>query len=332
MTRNAEKDTQPAVSVDGLTKRYGSGRGEVVGVDDVSFDIETGSIVGLLGPNGAGKTTTIKSILGLVLPTEGNVEVAGIDVQSDTSAAHRHVSALLEGSRNVYWRLTVRENVKFFAGIQGLRPSNHSEEITAILDALGIAEKADTQVRELSRGQKQKASLACSLARQTSVLVLDEPTLGLDVETAIKLREELRRQATERNRTILVTSHDMDEMQRVCDRILIMNDGEIVTDRPTEELVELFERPEYRVTVERPVSDSVRRRLETEFGVEEWTTTPRTAEFVLADAERIYRLVALLEDAGLQLVSVSRDRPDLEEIFLEVTNESSAAPVAGVSR
>ena len=164
---------EPAVEVEGLRKRFGEGDDAVVAVDGVSFAVETGSVVGLLGPNGAGKTTLIKSVLGMVLPDAGTVRIRGVDVDDRPRAAYASVDAMLEGARNDYWRLTVRENLRYFAAVGGVDPDAVADRHDRLLDQLGLADRADTPVRELSRGMKQKVSLASVLAGGAEVVFLD---------------------------------------------------------------------------------------------------------------------------------------------------------------
>ncbi len=218
------QETPAALAVDHLVKRYDGVRA----VDAVTFDIAPGSVVGLLGPNGAGKTTLIKCALGLLVPDAGTVRINGVDAQD--RSAYRQVGAMLEGARNLYWRLTVRENVRFFASLQAIDPRGRREEHARLLDSLGLGTYADTPVKDLSRGTKQKAALACTLARETPVVFLDEPTLGLDVEASYGLRQRLRSLAEEEGRTVLISSHDMDVVEEVCDRLVVLNEGRVVAD------------------------------------------------------------------------------------------------------
>ena len=220
------RDGEVAVAVEGVTKRFGSGAGAVTAVDGVSLEVERGSIVGLLGPNGAGKTTLIKSVLGMVLPDEGTVRLLGTDVHADPRTAHARVDAMLEGARNDYWRLTVRENLRYFATVSGVDPDSVADRHERLLERLELAEWADTPVRKLSRGMKQKVSLASVLAGGADVVFLDEPTLGLDVESSRTLQGELRRLAEEEGLTVLISSHDMGVIETVCDRVLVMSEGE----------------------------------------------------------------------------------------------------------
>ncbi len=315
----------PVVCVDGLQKTYGDGSDAVTAVDNISFDVGRGEVVGLLGPNGAGKTTTIKSILGLIIPTDGRVTVDGIDVHANTKRAYQHIGAMLEGARNVYWRLTVRENVEFFAALGGRSPSKVRNRAEELLDAFDMMAKADETVNELSRGMKQKVSLACSLARGTDVVFLDEPTLGLDVESSVELRRELRRLAERESITVVLSSHDMDVVEELCERVIIMNDGGIIADDSVENLIELFRTRAYQLTVEGSVPDEARKELTQGFDAEEWERVGNRERFevTLADGDDLYTVFDTLHAADCSLDGVDAMDPDLEAVFLELTNEGS---------
>jgi ABC-2 type transport system ATP-binding protein len=318
-------DGETVLAVDDLRKRYGDGEGAVTAVEDFSMDVNRGEVVGLLGPNGAGKTTAIKSILGLVIPTTGSVEVAGVDARENPRDVYHHVGAMLEGARNVYWRLTVRENLEFFAALGGQATAGTRKRQERLLERFGLVEKADEPVKDLSRGQKQKVSLAATLARDTDVVFLDEPTLGLDVEASLELQRELRRLAEEESVTILLSSHDMDVVETVCDRVVILSEGRVIADDPVDDLVGVFQTQAYRVTVERPVPNAVRDRLENAFDAANWTETGDRASFdvTLTDGDTLYEVLDVVRDADLALLDVDGQDPDLEEVFLEVTGRAA---------
>jgi len=312
---------EPAITVEGLTKQFGDGDDSVTAVDDISFTVESGSVVGLLGPNGAGKTTTIKCLLGMILPDAGSVQVAGVDVLADPRAAYRHVDAMLEGARNDYWRLTVRENLRYFATIGGVNPDDVADRHDTLLEQLDLADEADTAVRDLSRGMKQKVSLASVLATDADVVFLDEPTLGLDVESSLTLRSELRRIVAERGLTALVTSHDMDVIEDVCDRVVIVNDGEIVADDAVDGLLGGTDPGGFRI--ESPdLQGSALAALRDGFEVREVQERgDRTTVEVGTDSEGFYDLVDVLRTHGVHISSVETVASDLESAFLEVTRE-----------
>ncbi len=317
---------EAAVSVRGLSKTFGSGADAVTAVDDVSFRVAQGEVVGLLGPNGAGKTTTIKSMLGLVVPDAGTVRIDGVDVHEHPRRAYERVDAMLEGARNDYWRLTVRENLRYFAAVRGEDPDATADRHDRLLERLDLAEKADTAVRDLSRGMKQKVSLASVLAGRVSVAVLDEPTLGLDLESSVTLRRELRRLADERGVTLLVSSHDMDVIEDVCDRVLIMNEGRIVADDGVDGILADFETRGYRITAG-GVDQRALAALRDGFEVTEVDRLDgdRTRITVAADSTAFYRLTDAMERQELRVDAVETLQPDLGEAFVELTGDGDAA-------
>jgi ABC-2 type transport system ATP-binding protein len=236
--------SETVIEVADLRKAFDSGGETVTAVDGISFSIERGSCVGLLGPNGAGKTT-IKMLLGLVQQDEGSIEINGIDVAENPSEISRYVGAMLEGARNAYWRLTVEENLRYFASLAGQDYADVRERHERLLGMLDLQEKAETPVRHLSRGQKQKVSLAISLARGSEIALLDEPTLGLDPESGLTLRQELSRLVDEEEMTFVVTSHDMQVIEDICDRVIILDDGDIIADDDVQHLLDLFDNQSY---------------------------------------------------------------------------------------
>ena len=312
----------PAVSIRDLSKRYGSGSSAITALEDVSIEIPQRSVVGLLGPNGAGKTTALKSALGLVLPTEGAVSVLGVDVVAAPDEAYRHVGAMLEGARNVYWRLTPRENLRFFASLQGLTQTDERAAYhDRLLETLGLADRADDSLNDFSRGMKQKVGLAATLARETPVVFLDEPTLGLDVEATRALRRRIRSLAEEEGRTVVLSSHDMDVVQSVCDRVIIMNDGRVVADDPVEKLIDVFRSRDYRISVEGDPSTVRRRLADTWVSPTELSGGGETTSFACAIPDgSFYELSDTLQAADLEVVTISAMEPDLEQAFLQLTD------------
>src|SRR4030066_415833 len=153
-------------------------------VDGISFEIESGTVFGLLGPNGAGKTTTIKMILGLIIPTSGSIKLAGYDISTHRNKALRHAGAVLEGSRNIYWRLSARANLEYFGALRGMHGGALKQRIDELLALVELSDRADEETREFSRGMQQKVALAIAMLHNPDVLLLDEPTLGLDVQSA----------------------------------------------------------------------------------------------------------------------------------------------------
>jgi len=313
--------TDNVLEIEGLCKVFRRGKkATVTAVDDMSLSIQRGQLVGLLGPNGAGKTTTIKCVLGLVRPTKGTMRICGYDVETEYRHAIEHTSAVLEGARNTYWRMTPRENVRFFAGLHGLDYKQHRPYFDTLFERFGLVDVIDEPVMNLSTGMKQKVSVVCALSKQTELVFLDEPTLGLDVETSIELRQVLRRLAEESGRTIVVSSHDMDVIQDVCERVIIIKDGRVVVDNSIDSLLALFRTRSYRILLSDSVEPNTAARLQPLVHGLSMDRKGSYAElqFTLPAPMRLYDVIDILRESGVIIDSIAQREPDLEEAFLRI--------------
>jgi ABC-2 type transport system ATP-binding protein len=219
----------PAIAVRGVVKEFGGRRV----IDDLSFEVPRGQVCALLGPNGAGKTTTIHMLLGLTLPTSGSIEILGTDVVADRTAALAR-TAFTASYVSLPWRLKVRELLRIYCELYEVPdPKAAIEEVAELLD---ITPYLDRLGQGLSTGQQTIVLLAKALVNRPEVLFLDEPTASLDPERAVVVRQQLRRIADERGMTILITSHNMVEVERLAERILFVAGGRIVADATAEEL------------------------------------------------------------------------------------------------
>jgi ABC-2 type transport system ATP-binding protein len=238
------------VMVRGLTKRYG----EVTAVDHISFTIQPGSTVALLGGNGAGKTTTIAMLLGLIMPTAGEVRVFGADM-----SCNRYDVAQRLNFQSPYVdlpaRLTVKQNLGVYAGLYGI--ANAAERIDYVADHLQIGSLLDRPTGKLSAGQKTRVGLAKALLNAPELLLLDEPTASLDPDTADWIRQKLKDYAAERNATVLLASHNMAEVERLADRVILLHAGRIIEDETPKALIASYGRD----TLEDVFLDVVRGRV-----------------------------------------------------------------------
>jgi ABC-2 type transport system ATP-binding protein len=210
------------IETQALVKRYG----DKLAVNNISFEVQAGEVFGFLGPNGAGKTTTIKMIVGLLQPTSGTIRVAGYDVQSQPLLA-KAASGYVPDTPNLYAKLTGRELLRFVGDLYSLdrlRLAQRTEELLRVLD---LNEAADQTIDSYSHGMQQKASLAAALLHDPKVLVLDEPTVGLDPKSA-RLIKDILRQMAERGTAVFLSTHILEIAERMCDRIGIINKGELV--------------------------------------------------------------------------------------------------------
>lgn len=200
---------------------------EIVAVADVSFDIKPGELFGLLGPNGAGKTTITKMLTTLLIPTGGTALINGKDVVKDAADLRPQIGFIFGGERGLYWRLTAIENLRYFSSLYHVDPEVAKKRIPFLLDMVGLKERGDEKIEGYSRGMKQRLHIARSLLHDPDVLFLDEPTIGLDPVGARELREVIRNLQAE-NKTILLTTHYMFEADDLCQRIGVINNGEII--------------------------------------------------------------------------------------------------------
>jgi ABC-2 type transport system ATP-binding protein len=301
----------PAIELSGLSKRY---RGGLVAVDDVTLSVPPGVVFGLLGPNGAGKTTTIKMIAGLIVPTAGSVVLNGFDVARQRSGAVRQIGAVLEGSRNVYWPLSAWQNLLYFGRLKGLRASEIRPRAQRLLTELDLWDRRHEPVGSFSRGMQQKGAIADALITDPPIILLDEPTLGLDVEAAHTVRGWIAQLARAEGKTIVLTTHQLDVAQQLCDRVAVIRRGTVIADLPTGELLSRYAEDRFEIRIAGrwasgalPAGASAGADGDTTL-----ITLPTTHEGAL------YAVLRRLEAAAVPLVSVTQAQPGLEEIFLRL--------------
>jgi len=231
----------PAVEVAGLTKVFEKGRRTIwqrlrrepdkretfVAVNGIDLRVERGEIFGVLGPNGAGKTTTLRMLATLLEPTSGDVKIFGIDVRTHPREIRAKLGAMLSGERSLYWKLTARENLEYFAALYHVPPNATKTRIDAALVAVKLADRADDYVERYSTGMRQRLALARALLPDPPLVILDEPTVGLDPQASRDLRDRVR-ELKRQGRTVLLTTHYMEEADQLCDRIAIIDHGQIV--------------------------------------------------------------------------------------------------------
>jgi ABC-2 type transport system ATP-binding protein len=313
------------LKVDNLTKIYSAPEGkQIKALDDISFEVPQGMIFGLLGPNGAGKTTTIKSICGLVQPDAGSISVMGWDVRRQRAKAMAQLAAVLEGNRNIYWRLTPRENLEFFAAIRGRKPGSLRKEISELLQVFGLEEKAKQPVRKLSRGMQQKLALAVTLVTGAPILLLDEPTLGLDVSASYEIRGILRRIVQEEQRTVIITTHDMNVVQDICQQVVIINDGRIVANDSIQHLMDLFQVRSYDLSVGQLTTEQ-RQHLEQ---LPYLQLVPVNSSWQISlDLENpasLWQALDILRQEQTPIESVNRKELNFEKVFMEILGGGQA--------
>ena len=315
--------TEGAVEVRQLRRVFKGRRKapEVIALDSVDLVIPAGEVHGLLGPNGAGKTTLCKILSTVLLPTSGHASVAGYDVVRDTAAVRRIIGIVFGGERGLYTRLTARQNLEFWAAMYGLRGRALRPRVDAMLSQIGLTERADDRVEGFSRGMKQRLHLARGLIGDPQVVLLDEPTIGMDPVAAREFRTLVGRLRDD-GRTVLLTTHDMAEAEAVCDRVTLIDSGRLLaTERPAalSRWISTYSRVDARDVPAGRVAQLIS-ELSDIAGVAEVRFVQPTGIRVETDAaDAAPRVIRHLLDAGI--TSVATSTPDLEEVYLHIIGE-----------
>ena len=298
-----------ALRINALTKRYG----DYLAVDSVSLQVAAGDFFGFLGPNGAGKTTTINAIVGLAQIDGGSIEVFGHDVVRDWRAARRLIG-LAPQEYNFDRYLSIRDVLIFQAGYYGLRPREVRARADDLLERFGLTSKANQTFVKLSGGMKRRLSLARALIHQPRLLILDEPTAGVDVELRIELWELLQRLNAD-GTTIILTTHYLEEAQMLCRNLAIIEAGKIVAMEPTDKLLRLHGRTSLTVTLDRPAAALPPDLLALGARVE---GEPRVLRFESLPAEDIGGLLQRIAELGYRVENVETAQTNLQDVFLDL--------------
>lgn len=302
-----------SIKVEHILKTYGT----QAAVNDISFEISKGEIVGFLGPNGAGKSTTMKMITGYLRPDSGNIYVCGIQVEGESLATKRKIGYLPE-SNPLYYEMYVREYLGMMAGLHGLHsPKNRIEEVIALT---GLLPEAHKEIGQLSKGYKQRVGLAAALLHDPEVLILDEPTTGLDPNQIIEIREVIR--SLSKHKTILFSTHILQEVEALCDRVIVINKGSIVAD----DRLELLRKTSVNANVRVSFREKVDRQMLA--GVNGITHVSQVSEvewlLETIDPEALSKeLLAFTLQHNLNIVSLQTQTRRLEDIFRELTEANN---------
>lgn len=297
-------------------------------VDGVDLQIAAGEIFGLLGPNGAGKSTTIRMLCTLLEPTSGTARVNGFDIFTQPTQVRQSLGTVLTGERSIYWKLTGRENLEYFAALYHIPPRIARKRIDELLERMEIAERADELVEKYSTGMKQRIALSKALLARPPILLLDEPTLGLDPQAARRVRELIAELKTE-GHTILLTTHYMEEADQLSDRIGIIDQGKIIAlDTPAG----LKQRIAQQEIVHMEVSgwhDEIQDRLLNLPQVNNLMAKSAGSDSLYAISLQtvnsraiLPHLIQMINQNGTQLVNLNIVRPTLEDVFIHLTGKA----------
>lgn len=304
----------PAVSFQNVSKSFPSARGVLHALKEVSFDIEEGEFFGLLGPNGAGKTTLISILAGLARASSGRVAVHGHDVQTDYRSARRALGVVpQELVFDPFFN--VREALRFQSGYFGIR--HNDAWIDELLEGLGLSDKSDSNMRQLSGGMKRRVLVAQALVHKPPVIVLDEPTAGVDVE----LRQTLWHFISQLNKqgsTVLLTTHYLEEAEALCGRIAMLNRGQVVALDRTSELLRKAASNVLRFKTDDPLPADL---------LTQARVTGRVVQLPANDARDVEQVLARAREAGVAVEDIEIRKADLEDVFLQIIEGSNAQPV-----
>lgn len=297
------------ISVKQLTKVYGTQKA----VDDLSFQVRPGEILGFLGPNGAGKSTTMKIATCYLAPTEGTVEVCGYDVQSHPLQV-RALLGYLPEHNPLYLDLYVREYLRFAASLHGFKGAQASSRLERMIELVGLGREAHKKIGALSKGYRQRVGLAQALIHDPQVLILDEPTTGLDPNQLAEIREVIRQVG--RDKTVMLSTHIMQEVEALCDRVVIVNGGRLVADQDVKSL----QRQQTRITVGLLAGQPSAWLAEVP-GVNRLEVLGGDRYLLYADADRDTRpeVFAQAVAHGCAIVELHAQEASLEEVFQQIT-------------
>ena len=325
----------PALECRNVTKYFRRGRGLhkkiTTAVDQATLVLRPGELFGLLGPNGAGKTTLVRCIATLLIPDKGTIRVFGHDAFRDALFCRQHIGLLISGERTLYWKLSAVDNLRFFAALYGLTGKERDKRIDYLLELMGLKELARERLERYSSGMKQKVSLARAILHNPDLLLLDEPTLGLDPQFGRFIRQFIKEELNQRQgKTILLTTHYMDEADELCERIAFINRGRIVATKspeqfkreiPHTEVLEVKCQGQPDIAPLKGLAGIERVAAQFDGGVTTLKVVAPRAETVIADIIELVRRQA-------KILGVNVKEPTLEDVFLYVTGTSLAEDTA----
>ncbi len=314
------------IEVDNLTKYYG----DLLAVDHISFEVAQGEMFGFLGPNGAGKTTTIRMLIGLTRPTAGTMSVAGLDVSRRLIEVKEQIG-IVSDVANLYGELSAWDNLNFVARLHGMPRRRRIARAENLLRFLGLYESRHRRTGTFSTGQRKRLLIASALLHEPQILFLDEPTTGLDVQSARRIRELLR-ELNDKGVTIFLTTHYIEEADQLCQRIAIIDRGRIVTVDTPEGLKSLARRKEIiEVTFDRAAERGIP-RLQALDRVEKVVTFGEKIRLHVQDPSAVLpALVDVAQECGLKIMALNTTRPTLEDAFVALTGLHPEAMVANES-
>ncbi|UCE16517.1 MAG: ABC transporter ATP-binding protein [Candidatus Bathyarchaeota archaeon] len=300
-----------------------------VALDNVNLGVRTGELFGLLGPNGAGKTTLVKCLSTILIPDDGTAIINGFDIRRQTTLVRASLGMVIGGERTLYWKLTARDNLMYFASLYKMPRKRIKERVDELLGTMNLLDRADERLEDYSTGMRQKVAIARALLHDPPVLLLDEPTLGLDPTFSRQIRNQIRELSRKEGKTVLLATHYMKEADELCDRIAIINEGKIVAVDTSDQLKAMVKETELVEVICYNPPQNVEEYLKalcpdveiiTLIRGEEAKGTPSRIKLIGGNAEkRISTVIDALRKKNTQITSLNISMPTLEDVFIKLT-------------
>ncbi len=315
ITPSGQNTMEHVIHVQNLTKIYG----KLIAVDHINFDVHKGEIFGFLGPNGAGKTTTLRMLTGIIKPNQGKADILGFNIQKEPLKAKQNIGVVPETS-NAYVDLSAWQNMMLMSELYGIPKKEAERRSKSLLERLNLYDRRNDKVKGFSKGMKQRLILCMALVNDPQIIFLDEPTSGLDVHSSLLIRDILQ-EFPDHNKTIFLTTHNMDEANYLCDRVAIINKGKIAAiDRPGNLKNTIKKLKSIEVSFDKTVN------------IQKLSTIPNINEVrkegdkFIIDTDNINDLIHSVtnfaQQENLKIITLNTRDPSLEEVFLKITGET----------
>lgn len=306
------------IRIENVTKCYVKRKTKIVALKNLTMNVPRGKIISILGPNGAGKSTIIKILCGLVNPTSGSISINGYDMPKQRSEVLKYLGVLLEGSRNVYYRLTAYENLEYFGYLKFMDKKHLKKRINFLLDFFNLYERRNALINELSRGMQQKLALAIAMINDPKILLLDEPTLALDVHSTNQLKTKIREIADSEKVTIILCTHQMHVAGDISDKIAIIDKGNLISFKNTESLIGFFNLPTYNFSIKGRVPSHSFNALQLNNADIKFSNNRTILSALCEESSSVFKIVEYLKKNRYEILSINRITPTLEEVFCKV--------------